>query len=122
MTLKVNLNNLGRCYELSFKYQQRNPEWKLIHGYITNKFPPFQIIDHAWCMKNGIIHDEIFEADIEEKIYKALFDFKIEKEYTYEEAMVNWEKSNGLVVWYEISNFDNDKFYDENGRIKEEYK
>ena len=122
MNLEINLNNLGRCYELSFKYQQINPEWKLVYGYITNKFPPFQTIDHAWCMKNGIVHDEIYEADFEEEIYKALFDFKIEKEYTYEEVMVKYEESNGRVVWHEINSFDSDKYYDENGRIKEEYK
>jgi hypothetical protein len=122
MDLKINMNNLGRCYELAFKYLISHSDWELVHGYITNKFPPFQTIDHAWCMKDGVIHDEIFETDFDEIVYKALFDFQIVKEYNYEEAMKKNEESNGHVMWHEIPKSESDKYYDDTGNLKGEYK
>jgi hypothetical protein len=103
-------------------YLINNSEWKLIHGYITNRFPPYQTIDHAWCIKDGLIHDEIFETDFDEIVYKGLFDFKIIKQYIYEEAMKKYEESGGYVMWHEIPKSKSDIYYDEEGKLKKEYK
>lgn len=120
--MKINMDNLGRCYELSFKYLVKHPDWQLVHGYITNIFPPHQTIDHAWCMKDDIIYDVVYEEEFSILVYKGLFKCETEKVYTYNEAMQNYEESGQCGCWHEIKKLDSDKYYHKDGRIKKKYK
>jgi hypothetical protein len=117
----MNKANIGRCYELSFLYQVRNPDWILVHGYITNILPPFQTIDHAWCKKDNIIYDAVQEKSFSIEQNETIFKAQAKKEYIHDEALELWENSNGRVLWHDIQDIDIEKYYDENGNIKKGY-
>lgn len=118
----MNFDDLGRCYELGYKFQQENPEYILVHGYLTNSLPPYQTIDHCWCMKDDIVYDPVFRKKYIWNEYQKLFNAEIEKEYTITEALEMLAKTHKYGGWHEIKKFDSDKLYNEDGSLKEEYR
>jgi len=116
------MDNLGRCYELSFKYLISHSDWKLVHGYITNIFPPHQTIDHAWCIKNDIIYDVIYEEEFPLQVYQSLFKCEVENVYTYDEAIEKYEEFGHCGCWYEPKKLKSDEYYDKDGVLKKKYK
>lgn len=122
MNLKINMNNLGRCYELSFKYLISHPDWQLVHGYITSKWYPYQTIDHAWCIKDDTIYDVIYKEEFPIQLYKGLFNCEVEKIYSYDEAMQKYEKSGHCGCWHEVKELNDSKYYDKDGNLKNKYR
>ena len=121
MNLKINPKNIGKCYELSLQFVLSHPDWNLIHGYITNKQPPFQMIDHSWCVKDDIVRDVVFEKDFPIVVHDALFSPKIIKEYTFDEVIDMMNKFGTYGPWHEVELFDRD-YYDEFGKLRDKYK
>ena len=114
-------NNIGRCYELNFLFQVRNPDYKLVHGYITSIFPPYQTIDHAWCIKGDIVYDAVLEKEFPKIVYDGLYKTEIGVIYTHEEAMNKTLETGHYGYWHKIKDLELDKHY-ENGKLKEEFR
>jgi len=118
--IKINHSKIGKCYELSLQFVLRHQDWKLVHGYITNRHPPFQTIDHAWCTKGDIVRDEIFENEFSVDVHKVLFNPKVIKEYTFDKMVAMMNKFETYGPWHKIKS-PSEKYYDENGNLKDEY-
>ena len=114
-------NNIGRCYELNFLFQVKNPDYKLVHGYITSIFPPYQTIDHAWCVKDDIIYDAVSEKEFLKIVYDGLYKTEIGVVYTQKEAMNKALEIGHYGYWHNIRDLQLDKHYD-NGKLKEEFR
>jgi len=119
--ININRSKIGKCYELSLQYILANPNWKLIHGYISNQQPPNQTIDHAWCINGDKIHDEIFEKDFHTDLYTALFAPKIVKKYKFNEMIEKMNEFETYGPWHDVDEF-NEDYYDEYGDLRDEYK
>lgn len=118
----IDRNRLGRCYELSYNYIMAHPEYILVHGYITNIIPPYQIIDHAWCMKDDVVYDAVLEKEYKREIYESMFRAEIAKQYTWVEAMKMADKTETYGCWHEVKDLNLDKYYDDDRQLKQEYK
>ena len=114
-------NNIGRCYELNFLFQVSNPNYKLVHGYITSKFPPYQTIDHAWCIKGDMVYDAVLEKEYHKMVYNGIYNPEVAVIYTHEEAMDKALKTGIYGCWHEVRDLELDKHY-ENGKLKEEFR
>lgn len=119
--IKCEDRNVGLCYQLSYQFQQRHMDYTLVHGYITNPFPPYQTIDHAWCMKDNKVYDAVYEKEFDWLVYEGLYKTEIEKKYSYKEAMELASKSNHYGAWHPIRDL-NLSFYDEKGKLKSQWK
>lgn len=116
----MKIENIGKCYQLGYQYQQNNHEWILIHGYITNIKYPYQTIDHCWLEKDNIIYDPVHEEEYPKIIYNALFKTKVVKMYTYIEAIEKALEFGHYGCWHETDDKDIEKYY-ENGKLKNEF-
>ena len=121
MNLKINPNNLGKCYELSLQFVLSHPDWKLVHGYVTNRHPPSQTIDHAWVQKDNIIRDVIFEEDFTVDLFNILFSPNIIRQYTFNETISKMNEFETYGPWHEVKRY-NPEYYTEDGKLKSKYK
>jgi len=119
--MAINQDNLGKCYELSLQFILSHRDWKLVHGTITNLYPPFQTIDHAWCIKDDIIRDEVHEKDFPIVVYNALFSAKIFKEYTFNETISKMNEFETYGPWHDIERY-SPEYYTKDGKLKSKYK
>ena len=110
----MNKNNIGRCYELNYKFVTNHHDYILVHGYITNLFPPYQTLDHAWCMKDNIVYDAVQEKEYELEAYNTIFKAEIDKQYTIEEVFECALKYGTYGCWHELRDLNLEKYY--NGR------
>ena len=115
------IDNIGRCYELSFLFQVENPDYNLVHGYITSIYPPYQTIDHAWCVKGDIIYDAVLKQEYPKIVYDGLYKTEIGVVYTYKEAIGKALETDTYGYWHEVRDLELDKYYD-NGKLKEEFR
>ena len=115
------MKNIGRCYELNFLFQVRNPGYKLVHGYITSILPPYQTIDHTWCIKGDIIYDAVMEKEFPKIVYDGLYKTEIGVIYTCKEAMNKALETGIYGCWHEVRNLELEKCYD-NGKLKEKFR
>jgi len=120
----INQDKIGKCYELSLQFILSNHDYKLVHGTITNLYPPFQTIDHAWCIKDDIIRDAVHEKDFPIVVYNALFNAKVIKEYSFNEVIDMMNEFGTYGPWGDVDEVDgiNGDFYDKNGNIRDEWK
>ena len=51
--------NLGKCYELNWKFVSEHPDYKLVHGYITSR--QGNTLDHAWSENDTEVHDAVLD-------------------------------------------------------------
>lgn len=114
--------NIGRCFELSLEYQAKNPEYILVHGIITNLFPPYQSIYHAWCEKDGMIYDAVMENEYPEIVYNALFKAKAVHKYNIDSAILKTLINKTYGFWDEMPEINEYKYYDQNGKLKPEFR
>ena len=118
----MKMENLGKCYQLGYQYQQKHPEWILVHGYITNFQYPYQTIDHCWLIKDNIVYDPVIEEEYPEYVYNTLFKAKAIKKYNCREAIEKALETGHYGCWHETDDSDIKKYYDDNGNLKKEFK
>ena len=114
-------NNIGRCYELNFLFMASNQGYKLVHGYITSIFPPYQTIDHAWCERDNTVYDAVLEKEYPKLAYYGLYKAEVGVIYIYGEAMNKALETRNYGCWHEVRDLKLDKHY-ENGKLKEEFR
>jgi len=119
--MAINQDNLGKCYELSLQFILSHHDYKLVHGTITNLYPPFQTIDHAWCIKDDIIRDAVHEKDFPIIVYNALFNAKVVKEYSFDEVIDMMNEFETYGPWHDIERY-NPEYYTKDGKLKSKYK
>ena len=117
----MDLQKLGSCYELGYEFQQKNPEYTLVHGYLTNSSYPYQTIDHCWCMIDNFVYDAVMEEFFNWDIYKKIYGAEIERQYNVVESTDMAAKTGRYGGWYEMKIFDSDKYYDSDGALNKEY-
>jgi len=79
---------LGKCYELSFQFIITHPEYKLVHGIITdNKFGSGKSLDHAWVEYNNEVYDLVLNITWPKEVYYGLYSVEVVTVYTSEEAI-----------------------------------
>lgn len=108
-------SRVGECYKLNYEYIMMHPEYILVHGYITNIIPPYQTIDHAWCMKDNLVYDAVHDKEYEWEIYQSLFRAEIAKQYT----ILEYETYG---CWHKTKILNLDKYYDKDRNLKEKYR
>lgn len=114
--------HFGKCYEFSYKYAMENHDWKIVHGTITNRYEPFQTIYHAWCILGDVVHDVATGKDYPIIVYKAIFDAKADKTYSFEEAKAMAVIYEHYGMWEAPTVIaDQEKYYDEDGNLKKEH-
>jgi hypothetical protein len=118
----MNTNNIGRCYELNFLYQVAHPDYILVHGYITNPFPPNQTIDHTWCMKDNKVYDAVKKEEYDWELYQALYSAEIVKQYNSNEAMDKGLEKGTYGCWHKVKDLNLDQYYKNDRNLKKEYK
>lgn len=116
----MKMENLGRCYELSFLYQRKHPEYTLIHGTITCFVPPYMTINHAWLMKDNIVYDAVLEEEFDQLAYESMFQAKIKMQYTVNESSMLALRTGHYGAWHKIDIEDEKKYYNKKGRLKKE--
>lgn len=112
-------SRLGQCYILSYKFvtDYTNKGYKLIHGYITNRFGGGQTIDHAWAEKDGEVYDPVLDLKADWEVYKALLNAVVDKEYSDVEAMKLASESGTYGPWHELKKLDL-SMYTKRGNLK----
>jgi len=118
----MSLENLGFCYELGYKFQQVHPEYILVHGYITNQSFPYQTIDHCWCMQDDIVYDATTYEEFTWEFFEKNYGAEIEWRYTAIEAKEMALKYGRPGGWHEIRKFESDKYYNDDGSLKKEFR
>lgn len=92
--------NLGKCYELNWKFVSEHPDYKLVHGYITSR--QGNTLDHAWSENDTEVHDAVLDWDLPKEAYYGMFSAEKIKEYTYKEIMEKGLETKHYGPWHEI--------------------
>ena len=93
---------LGRCYELSWQFVMDNPNWNLIHGYITTR-DLSKTIDHAWCETGDMVFDPVVNIKWPKDAYYRFFNAEKEKEYSFKDAIQNGSLTGHYGPWHDIT-------------------
>ena len=81
---------LGRCFELSGKFIIEYPDWKLVHGVITDhRYGTGSSLVHAWVENGGMVYDPVLDESFIRFIYYEVYGII---DYTYHD----YEKSKGI--------------------------
>lgn len=95
-------NRLGKCYELSYQFATNN-DWALVHGYITDRLGKTgHTIDHAWCIKNGIVFDPVMNVEYPVQVYERLYGAEVAKVYNTSQILDNALKHKHYGPWHKI--------------------
>lgn len=93
-------NRLGKCYMLSYQFVRDNPEWKLVHGSITdNKFGTGRSLTHAWCEKNDTVYDPVQNVKWPKMAYEAIFSSEPFVTYNHDEAVKTAHSTGNYGPW-----------------------
>jgi hypothetical protein len=96
-------DRLGRCFELNYKFVMANPEYLLVHGYITNfKVKPPVSIAHAWCKSENTIYDAVLNTSCEANAYHAFYDAEEVYVYNAKEAEISTLVNDTYGPWEEL--------------------
>ena len=93
---------LGKCYQLSWQTISRDPNYKLVHGYITDRIKTGRTIDHAWLETGTVVYDPVMDKKYQKDVYYAMFGAEAVKTYTAKEASAYGAKTGHYGPWHKI--------------------
>ena len=72
---KAAKSRIGKCYELSGKFQLDNNEWTLVHAMLNPQFGPFAncLYDHAFVEHEALVFDPVFAEFYPKDEYYACY-------------------------------------------------
>lgn len=91
---------LGKCYQLSWQFVVSNPNWYLVHGYLTD-FDHGRVIDHAWCEKENKVFDPVLDKTYSKDLYYALYQVEMVSDFSSEKAMERGAETGVYGPWHE---------------------
>lgn len=94
-------DNLGKCYQLSWRWVTSHRDYKLVHGYISKQGSDI-CIDHAWVEKGNEVYDPVMEKEFPKAVYYTLFQAETAKVYSSSEASNMGAKTGVYGPWHKI--------------------
>lgn len=97
----------GRCYELSFRTQQKYPECFLVHGVLTKGEISKNPLPHAWLEYEGIVYDVVLNKTFQKENYYLVFGAQPTLSYSATDAAFNLLSHKHSGPWQETDSKEN---------------
>jgi len=94
-------DRLGKCYQNAFHYVEKNNQYRLVHGYITDPIYG-RVIDHAWAESSNKVYDPTADRIYIKSEYEKMFRAEVVMKYNKREMYFMASKFEHYGPWHKI--------------------